>query len=308
MATEEQWHQFEALRDDGAPAMFRIRDMAPRPDQPKIFVVELPYPITDLSRLPDATSYRRIATFEENWLIPAAGSLGWSFVAAKIDDGSCFLYLYGASDPTPMIERLAPFDGGLGFFDESDPEWDEYAALKELLDEANAIPTPVEDEDVATTLRAVSDEDRATTIRPASEAAAKVIAKLGRPAAPTIPIANTKVRSTPGASTKPQAPANPKAAAKAAATRTAATKAAATKAKPASKAAATKAATKAGIKATATKAAASKPAIKAAATKAASKAVASKAAIKAAATKAATRAPAPKAAVKAKTPAGKKRR
>src|SRR3954469_20073035 len=116
MATEEQWHQFEALRDDGAPAMFRIRDMAPRPAQPKIFVIELPYPITDLSRLPDATSYRRIATFEENWLIPAAGSLGWTFVAAKIDDGSCFLYLYGAEDPAPMIERLAPFDGGLGFF------------------------------------------------------------------------------------------------------------------------------------------------------------------------------------------------
>ena len=208
MATEEQWHQFEALRDDGAPAMFRIRDLAPRLDRPKIFVVELPYPITDLSRLPDATSYRRIAAFEENWLIPAAGSLGWSFVAAKIDDGSCFLYLYGASDPTPMIERLAPFDGGLGFFDESDPAWDEYSALKELLDEANAIPTPVLDDDVATTLRAVpGDKDDAarTTIRPASVAAAKVIAKLGRPAAPAKPAKKTKPAAKKGATAKPAA-------------------------------------------------------------------------------------------------------
>ena len=261
MASEEQWHQFEALRDDGAPAMFRIRDMAPRPDQPKIFVVELPYPITDLSRLPDATSYRRIAAFEENWLIPAAGSLGWSFVAAKIDDGSCFLYLYGASDPTPMIERLAPFDGGLGFFDESDPAWDEYAALKELLDEANAIPTPVQDEDIITTLRAVPDDDGTaqTTIRAASEAAAKVIAKPGRPAAPTVPIANAKVKAKAGA--QPVAKAKPAAKAKSVA-----------KAKPVAKAKSGAKARPAPSKAPASKTGASK----AARSKAAGKATAKK--------------------------------
>lgn len=217
MASEEHWHQFEALRDDGAPARFRIRDMAPRTDQPKIFVVELPYPITDLSRLPDATSYRRIATFEENWLIPAAGTLGWTFVAAKIDDGSCFLYLYGAADPAPMIERLAPFDGGLGFFDESDPTWDEYAALKELLDEANAIPTPVDD-DAETTLRPV--EDAITTLRPAGGAKGKRAA-----AAPTIPIA-TKARAKLA---KAKAAAKPSATKKLAAKKLAAKKPAAKK-------------------------------------------------------------------------------
>ena len=278
MGTEEQWHQFEALRDDGAPAMFRIRDMAPRPDQPKIFVVELPYPITDLSRLPDATSYRRIATFEENWLIPAAGSLGWSFVAAKIDDGSCFLYLYGASDPTPMIERLAPFDGGLGFFDENDPAWDEYAALKELLDEANAIPTPVEDDEVATTLRAVTADDDV-------DATSTTLVRAARPAAPTIPIANAKVK----AKAKPVA-----------------------KAKPATKAAAAKAAAaKPATKAAAAKAAAAKPATKAAAAKAAAaKAAAPKPATKAAAAKPASSKPASsKAAAKPATKkSGKKRR
>ncbi len=201
MATDEQWHQFEALRDDGAPARFRIRELAPRTDQPKIFVVELPYPITDLSRLPDATSYRRIATFEENWLIPAAGSLGWTFVAAKIDDGSCFLYLYGASDPTPMIERLAPFDGGLGFFDESDPSWDEYAALKELLDEANALPSAGEE-----------DDDRAPTkVRPSPDdddqdddaVDARITTRFPRMQGPTIPAITAPPRPRPPVHAKP---------------------------------------------------------------------------------------------------------
>ena len=82
----------------------------------------------------------RLQVFEEQWLIPAASSLGWMFVAAKTEDGSFFLYLYGDTDPTAMIARLSPFDGSLGFFDEQDPAWDEYAALKELLEEANAMP------------------------------------------------------------------------------------------------------------------------------------------------------------------------
>lgn len=185
MGSEQQWHQFEALRDDGAPARFRIRDLAARLDQPNIFVVELPYPIIDLSRLPDAATYRRIATFEENWLIPAAEKLGWTFVAAKIDDGSCFLYLYGAGDPGPMIERLAPFDASLGFYDEVDPEWDEYAALKELLEEANAIAD--EENDNTTTIAIpVIDESATTIVRPLAEIQA--MARAARPAAPTIPI------------------------------------------------------------------------------------------------------------------------
>ncbi len=147
MATDEIWHLVEARRDDGAPAMFRIRDLEPRLEQPRIFVVEIPYPVTGLSRLPDAAAYRRLQTFEEQWLTPAAGSLGWTFVAAKTEDGSFFLYLYGADDPNAMIERLSPFDGELGFFDEHDPTWDEYGALKELLEETNAMPA---EEDLST--------------------------------------------------------------------------------------------------------------------------------------------------------------
>ena len=141
MATEEEvWHLVEARRDDGMAAMFRIRDLEPRGDQPQIFVVELPYPITGLSRLPDATSYRRLTQFEEQWLLPACASLGWTFVAAKTEDGSFFLYLYGNADPNELVAKISPFDGSLGFFHEHDPQWDEYAALKELVDQANAMP------------------------------------------------------------------------------------------------------------------------------------------------------------------------
>jgi len=141
MATEgDVWHLVEARRDDGTPAMFRIRDLEPRLDQTLIFVVEMPYPVTELSRLPDAVSYRRAAQFEEQWLAPACATLGWTYVAQKTEDGSFFLYLYGTGDPMPLIEKLSPFDGSLGFFDEQDPQWDEYAALRELLDQANAMP------------------------------------------------------------------------------------------------------------------------------------------------------------------------
>ncbi|MBA3459956.1 MAG: DUF695 domain-containing protein [Deltaproteobacteria bacterium] len=147
MAGDEQaWHLVEARRDDGTPAMFRIRDVAPLPELKTIFVIELPYPPTELSRMPDASSYRRLQVFEEQWLIPAASSLGWMFVAAKTEDGSFFLYLYGDNDPNDLIARLSPFDGSLGFFEEQDPTWDEYAALKELLDEANAMPAERDDE------------------------------------------------------------------------------------------------------------------------------------------------------------------
>ena len=139
MRTDEVWHIVEARRDDGKSALFRIRDVERIPGQERIFVIELPYPPTQLSRLPDAAAYRRLSAFEEEWLRPACAGLGWTFVATKTEDGSSFFYLYGAADPTPMIGKLSPFDGALGFFDEWDATWDEYAALRELLAEANAL-------------------------------------------------------------------------------------------------------------------------------------------------------------------------
>jgi hypothetical protein len=150
MASEEIWHLVEGRREDGLPSMFRIRDLPPRRDQPKIFVAELPYlPATRAgaheARLPDAAAHRRIAMFEEQWVRPACTALGWTFVATKLEDGSAFIYLYGAGDTLPVIERLSPFDGALGFFDEDDPDWEEYAALHELLDQARSFPAqPVE--------------------------------------------------------------------------------------------------------------------------------------------------------------------
>lgn len=139
MRTDEVWHIVEARRDDGKSALFRIRDVERVVGQERIFVVELPYPPTQLSRLPDAASYRRLSTFEEQWVRPAVSALGWTFVAVKTEDGSSFFYLYGAGEPQPMVEKLSPFDGALAFFDEWDATWDEYAALRELLAEANAI-------------------------------------------------------------------------------------------------------------------------------------------------------------------------
>jgi hypothetical protein len=142
----ELWHLVEAKREDDSPTIFRIRELEPRLDQPRIFVTELPYPVADGSRLPDAPSYRRFATFEEQWLDPACNALGWTAVAVKIEDGSFFVYLYGSDDPRGLIERLSPFDGALGFFDELDPKWEEYGALRELLEEAKTIAPSVRDD------------------------------------------------------------------------------------------------------------------------------------------------------------------
>ena len=58
----EDWLIVEAKRDDGTPTMFRIREIAPQRQLTKIFVVELPYPKTELSRLPSASDYRRLST------------------------------------------------------------------------------------------------------------------------------------------------------------------------------------------------------------------------------------------------------
>ena len=119
------WHQVHAQREDGVAAMFLIREVEPRADQPKIFVVELPYAVTDLSGQPDAAGYRRLGAFQEQWLEPACAALGWTFVAWKSEDGSFFLYLYGDGDPDALLEKLAPFDGELGFFNDVDAEWSE---------------------------------------------------------------------------------------------------------------------------------------------------------------------------------------
>ncbi|HEY5944384.1 MAG TPA: DUF695 domain-containing protein [Kofleriaceae bacterium] len=136
----ELWHIVEAKRDDGTPTMFRIREIDRQPQLTKIFVVELPYPKTELSRLPNAADYRRLAEFDEQWLRPACATLGWELVGSKTEDGSFFLYMYGSSDPSSMIARLSPFDAALGFYDDDDPDWQEYGTLKDLLDQAKAIP------------------------------------------------------------------------------------------------------------------------------------------------------------------------
>ncbi|NUO47885.1 MAG: DUF695 domain-containing protein, partial [Polyangiaceae bacterium] len=136
----ELWHIVEAKRDDGTPTMFRIRELDPQKQLTRIFVVELPYPTMELSRLPTADAYRRLGELEEQWLRPACASLGWEIVGSKTEDGSFFLYMYGASDPNALVERISPFDAALGFYDDEDPDWLEYATLRELLDQAKAMP------------------------------------------------------------------------------------------------------------------------------------------------------------------------
>lgn len=140
-ADGELWHIVEARRDDGTPTMFRIRELAPNRSLTKIFVVELPYPTTEMSRLPNAAAYRRLTELEEQWLRPACSTLGWELVGTKTEDGSFFVYMYGGSDPQNLIEKVSPFDVGLGFYDDEDPDWQEYATLRELLDQAKAIPS-----------------------------------------------------------------------------------------------------------------------------------------------------------------------
>jgi hypothetical protein len=140
------WHQVHAQREDGVAAMFLIREVEPRADQPRLLVIEMPYTITDASKLPDTTAYRRLDTLQEQWIEPACEALGWTFVAWKSEDGSFFLYLYGGGDPGALLERLGSFDGALGFFNDSDADWSEYAALRELVEQAQAAPEG-EDED-----------------------------------------------------------------------------------------------------------------------------------------------------------------
>jgi hypothetical protein len=144
MSTDgELWHIVEAKRDDGTPTMFRIRELDPKRDLTKIFVVEMPYSTSEMSRLPNAAAYRRVADLEEQWLRPACQTLGWELVGSKTEDGSFFLYMYGGGDPQELVAKLSPFDAGLGFYDDEDPDWAEYGTLRTLLDQAKAMPSDV---------------------------------------------------------------------------------------------------------------------------------------------------------------------
>jgi hypothetical protein len=206
-ADREEWLIVEAKRDDGTPTMFRIRELHPQRQLTKIFVVELPYPKTELSRLPNASDYRRLAEFEEQWLRPACGTLGWELVGSKTEDGSFFLYMYGATDPSAMIEKLSPFDGGLGFYDDDDPDWQEYGTLKELLDQAKAIPS------AAATAAGSTAAGSGPAVAAMSEPTARV--KPRRSASKPTVAAPTKKPATPKASAKTKPKRKAKAAAKA---------------------------------------------------------------------------------------------
>lgn len=177
MSTEgELWHIVEAKRDDGTPTMFRIRELVPVPDLTRIFVVELPYSTTEMSRLPNAAAYRRVSDLEEQWIRPACQALGWEIVGSKTEDGSFFLYMYGNTDPQLMIEKLSPFDAGLGFYDDEDPDWKEYATLRELLDQAKAMPASApEPPGRSSAVMKPAAKKRAT--KPAAKKAAKTAAK-----------------------------------------------------------------------------------------------------------------------------------
>jgi hypothetical protein len=201
----ELWHVVEAKRDDGMPTMFNIRELEPRKQLTKIFVVELPYPKTTPACLPCAADYRRHAELEEQWLRPACSALGWELVGSKVEDGSFFFYMYGATEPDGMIEKLSPFDAALGFYDDDDPDWQEYGTLRDLLDQAKAMPSsaPGTNGEPAARSRARA----ATTMAlPATKAKREPAAKPPRAAKPpkakSAPKAKAKAKSAPKAKAK----------------------------------------------------------------------------------------------------------
>ena len=193
MSTDnEMWHIVEAKRDDGTPTMFRIRELDPKKDLTKIFVVELPYSTAEMSRLPNAAAYRRAADLEEQWLRPACQTLGWELVGSKTEDGSFFLYMYGGGDPSKLIEKLSPFDAGLGFYDDDDPEWHEYGTLRELLDQAKAM-------NKMKPAKVTNPATKAATA-PAAKRAAKATAK--KPARKKQPAKNKPAKRKPASKKK----------------------------------------------------------------------------------------------------------
>jgi hypothetical protein len=202
----ELWHVVEAKRDDGMPTMFNIRELEPRKQHTKIFVVELPYPKTTPACLPNAFDYRRHAELEEQWLRPACSTLGWELVGSKVEDGSFFFYMYGASDPKGMIEKLSPFDAALGFYDDDDPDWQEYGTLRDLLDQAKAMPAqaPGVNGDPASALKAPArSRARAATTMAVPAPKAKVTAKVKASVKAKV---GGKKKAKPAAKAKPKAP------------------------------------------------------------------------------------------------------
>jgi hypothetical protein len=132
---------------------------------------------------------------------------GYTQVGLKIEEGSFFLYLYGANEPTDLVARLAPFDAALGFYDDADPTWGEYATLRDLLEEAKAMLPAIAE-------RAATEPAKAAAKAPRTKAAART-SKLKKTA--------TKARAKKPAAKKPAAkkPAKRLAARKAPASKTA---------------------------------------------------------------------------------------
>lgn len=205
----ELWHFVEAKRDDGMPTMFNIRELEPKRQLTKIFVVELPYPKTAPACLPCAADFRRQASFDEQWLRPACGSLGWELVGSKIEDGSFYFYMYGAGDPTAMIARLSPFDGGLGFYDDDDPTWSEYGTLRDLLDQAKAIPA--QRIDAAPPPAPAPAPARVTTVIARPKVKANARARTAAPKPKARATSKAKASSKPKARAKSEAKPAPKA-------------------------------------------------------------------------------------------------
>ena len=136
----EVWHLVEARRDDGAPTIFRIRELDPRLELSRIFVVEMPYPITEMSRLPNATGYRRLAQFEEQWVTP--GLRGHRLHPGRPQDrGRLVLPLSLRRQRAHRARRAASprSTPPSASTTTPNPTWDEYATLRDLLEEAKAM-------------------------------------------------------------------------------------------------------------------------------------------------------------------------
>ena len=77
-----------------------------------------------------------------------------------------------------MIERLSPFDVGLGFYDDADPDWEEYSELTMLLERALSIPKP--GEVAAARAKKAEKSAKKTAAKKAAKAAATPPKKGGR--------------------------------------------------------------------------------------------------------------------------------
>ena len=194
----EVWHLVEGQ------ARRRRADHVPHsraraaPELTRIFVVEMPYPITEMSRLPNAAAYRRLAKSSRSSgssrpAPPPATSWSASRSRRARSSSTCT----ELPDPNEVISRLAPFDAALGFYDDADPSWGEYATLEDLLDQAKAMP-------LDTTLPAEQPpaRNRGATIGPATTAAVRAAAKAAV-AKPATAKSSTAKSTTAKAAAKP---------------------------------------------------------------------------------------------------------